>query len=328
MFAGTVDGTGVVVLYDGRRVARYTDGHPTDGHPTDGHPTDGGDAGLDLARADDSDVTTAGAVALRRRGTAVRYLPAPWVDSAETRRIDRPDAPARPLEHPDGITASAPAGGLADCRGSTVLQLRSSPVVAEKHAFLLADLGGLVPAHLTYTPPPDRGQSPQPAREPREATAQEALQAWARAGCAVPDGKPGVKQLNLWAFAVQPLPQNAGSAAWVCLRVDRWNGEGSAATAVVLPAGRGPQRTGGGPGRACSRFEQDTAAWTWWRSPQSTEFLLAAGSRRVTRLTVKGPDWSTDRPAPDRTLAVERPARSAVQVEALLDNGARITPPH
>ncbi|MEU8922947.1 hypothetical protein AB0D10_18720 [Kitasatospora sp. NPDC048545] len=46
------------------------------------------------------------------------------------------------------------------------------------------------------------------------------------------------------------------------------------------------------------------------------------------RFTVKGPDWSTDRTAPDRTLAVERPARSAVQVEALLDNGVRITPPH
>ncbi|MFE6051313.1 hypothetical protein ACFQ6N_11180 [Kitasatospora sp. NPDC056446] len=330
LFAGTVDGTGVVVLYDGRRIARFTDGR---------------DGGLDLARADDSDVTTAGAVALLRQGTAVRYLLAPWVDSAETRRIDQPDTPARPLDHPDGVTAPAPGGGLADCQGATVLQLRSSPVIAEKHAFLLADLGGLVPAHLTYTPPPDRSQSDrtpsaqssqsspsaqsaQPAREPREATGQEALLAWARAGCAVPDGKPGVKQLNLWAFALQPLPQNAGSASWVCLRADRWTGEGSAATAVVLPTARGPQRTGGGPGRGCSRFEQDTVAWTWWRSPQGSEYLLAAGSRRVTRLTVKGPDWSADRPSPDRTLAVERPARAAVQVEALLDNGARIAPPH
>ncbi|MER7769150.1 hypothetical protein [Kitasatospora sp. NPDC096140] len=318
LFAGTVEGTGVVVLYDGRRLARYTDGR---------------DGGLDLARADDSDLTTAGAVALRRRGSDVRYLLAPWVDSAETRRIDQPDAPARPLEHPEGVTAPAPGGGLADCRGATLLQLRSSPVVAEKHAFLLADLGGLVPAHLTYLPPPDRSpsaqsaQSAQSAREPREATAQDALQAWARAGCAVPDGRPGVKQLDLWAFAVQPLPQNAGSAAWVCLRADRWNGEGSAATAVVLPTARGPQRTGGGPGRACSRFARDTVAWTWWRSPQGTEYLLAAGSRRVTRLTVKGPDWSADRPVADHTLAVERPARSAVRVEAVLDGGSHIGPP-
>ncbi|MEU9046020.1 MULTISPECIES: hypothetical protein [unclassified Kitasatospora] len=319
LFAGTVDGTGVVVLYDGRRIARYTDGR---------------DGGLDLARADDADLTTAGAVALRRQGTAVRYLLAPWVDAAETRRIDQPDAPARPLEHPDGITTPAAGGGPADCQGATLLQLHSSPVVA-KHAFLLADLGGLVPAHLTYAAPPDRTQPDRtapdrsrPTREPHEATAQDALQAWARAGCAVPDGKPGVKQLDLWAFAVQPLPQNVGSAAWVCLRADRWNGEGSAATAVVLPAARGPQRTGGGPGRACSRFEQDTVAWAWWRSPQGTEYLLAAGSRRVTRLSVKGPDWSADRPAADHTLAVERPARAAVQVEALLDNGTRIGPLH
>ncbi len=334
LFAGTVDGTGVVLLYDGRRIARYTDGR-------------GG--GLDLARADDSDVTTAGAVALRRQGAAVRYLLAPWVDSAETRRIDQPDTPARPLDHSDGVTGAIPGGGLNDCHGATLLQLRSAPVIAEKHSFLLADLGGLVPAHLTYSPPADRGQadrSPsdrpqadrgqtvqtaqtaQTSHAPREATAQDALQAWARAGCAVPDGKPGVKQLDLWAFAVQPLPQNAGSAAWVCLRADRWNGDGSAATAVVLPTARGPQRTGGGSGRACSRFDQDTVAWTWWRSPQGAEFLLAAGSRRVTRLTVKGPDWSADRPAQDHAVAVERPARAAVQVEAVLDNGTRIGPPH
>ncbi len=308
LYAGTVDGAAVVLLYDGQRLARYTDGP-------------GG--GLDLARADDSDVTTAGAVVLHREGTSVRYLLAPWVEGAETRRIDRPDTPARPLDHPEGLTPAAPGGVLTDCRGATVLQLRSSPVIAEKHAFLLADLGGLVPAHLTYTPPPDRNQ---PARAPREATGPDALQAWARAGCAAPDGTPGVKQLNLWAFAVQPLPQNAGSASWVCLRADRWNGGGSAATAVLLPTAPGPQRTGGGPGRSCSRFEQDTVGWAWWRSPQGTEFLLAAGSRRVARLTVKGPDWSVDRPVPDHTLAVERPARANVRVEGVLDGGTRIGP--
>ncbi|WBP90895.1 hypothetical protein [Kitasatospora cathayae] len=97
---------------------------------------------------------------------------------------------------------------------------------------------------------------------------------------------------------------------------------------MLLPSARGPQRTGGGPGRSCSRFEPATVAWTWWRSPQGADHLLAAGSRRVTRLTVKGPDWSADRPAPDHTLSVERPARAAVQVETLLDNGTRISPPH
>ncbi|MFF1906926.1 hypothetical protein [Kitasatospora sp. NPDC058218] len=321
LFAGTVDGTAVVVLYDGGRLARWTDGR-------------GG--GLDLARADDSSVTTAGAVVLRRQGTTARYLLAPWIDAADTRRIDQPDAPAKPLDRVDGVTAATPAatpgggspgssspGALADCRGATVLQVRSSSTIAEKHAFLLADLGGLVPAHLSYTPPPDRTQ---PARQPREAVGPDALLAWARAACAVPDGTPGVKQLNLWAFAVQQLPQNAGAASWVCLRADRWDGEGSAATAVLLPNARGPQRTGGGPGRACSRFEQDTVGWTWWRSPQGTEFLLAAGSRRVTRIAAKGPDWTADRPTPDHTLAVERPARAAVALEAVLDGGARIAP--
>ncbi|MEV0534890.1 hypothetical protein [Kitasatospora sp. NPDC050463] len=317
LFAGTVDGTAVVVLYDGGRLARWTDGR-------------GG--GLDLARADDSSVTTAGAVVLRRQGTTARYLLAPWIEAADTRRIDQPDAPAKPLDRVDGVTAAVPGGGspgssspgaLANCQAATVLQVRSSSTIAEKHAFLLADLGGLVPAHLSYTPPPDRAQ---PARDPREAVGPDALLAWARAACAVPDGTPGVKQLDLWAFAVQQLPQNAGAAAWVCLRADRWDGEGSAATAVLLPNARGPQRTGGGPGRACSRFEQDTVGWTWWRSPQGTEFLLAAGSRRVTRITAKGPDWTADRPTPDHTLAVERPTRATVALEAVLDGGARIAP--
>lgn len=35
-----------------------------------------------------------------------------------------------------------------------------------------------------------------------------------------------------------------------------------------------------------------------------------------------------ERAAPDRALALERPARVAVQVEELLDNGDRISPPH
>ncbi|MGA5820175.1 hypothetical protein ACPC54_20190 [Kitasatospora sp. NPDC094028] len=329
LFADTVDGTGVVVLFDGQRIARYSDGR---------------DGGLDLARADDADPATAGAVVLRRQGTAVRYLLAPWVEDADTRRIDQSDAPAHPLERPDGVTAAAPGGGFADCRGATVLHLHSAPQLAERSGFLLADLGGLVPAHLTWSPPPDRTQpqSPPPAQaqpptqslsqsppqSPSEATGQDALQAWARAGCTAPDGTPGVRQLSLWAFANQQLPQNAGAAAWYCLRADRWDGTGSAATAVLLPSSRTPQRTGGGPGRACSRFEPDVAAWAWWRSPQGTEFLLAAGSRRVARLTVKGPDWSADRAVPDRTLAVERPGPAAVQVEAVLDGGARITPPH
>ncbi|WP_369182090.1 hypothetical protein [Streptomyces sp. Y1] len=320
LYAGTVDGTGVVVLFDGQRIARYSDGQ-------------GG--GLDLARADDPDPATAGAVVLRRQGTAVRYLLAPWVEDADTRRIDQPDAPAHPLEHPDGVTAAAPGGGFADCRGATVLRLHSSPQLAERSGVLLADLGGLVPAHLTWSPPdraqtpsPSQTQPPSPSPSPSEATGQDALQAWARAGCAVPDATPGVRQLSLWAFANQQLPQNAGSATWYCLRADRWDGAGSAATAVLLPASRTPQRTGGGPGRACSRFEPDVAAWAWWRSPQGAEFLLAAGSRRVARLTVKGPDWSADRAVPDHTLALERPGRATVQVEATLDGGTRISPPH
>ncbi|WP_405020696.1 hypothetical protein OHV05_31365 [Kitasatospora sp. NBC_00070] len=307
LFAGAVDGVPVVVLYDGLRIARYTEGP-------------GG--GLLLGGAEDSDVTSAAAVVLRRSGGTVRYLLAPWIDTAETRRLDRPDAPANPLARQDGVTDPVPVGGGAGCPGDVLLQLRSTPVVAEKHAFLLADVGGLRPARLSWTPPPEQG----PARSPREAVSPEALRAWARAACTVPDASPGVRQLNLWAFATQQLPGGAGPVSWFCLRSDRWGGEGSAATAVLLPGPAGAVRTGRADGRACSRYEQDTVAWVWWRSPQGAEFLLAAVSRRVTRLQLRGPDWSVDQAVPGRTLAVQRPARSAATVEAVQENGTRLHP--
>ncbi|GAA4875511.1 hypothetical protein [Kitasatospora terrestris] len=302
LYAGDVDGAAVVLLYDATRIARWTDGE-----------------GLRLARADSSDVTTAAAVTLRRTGGTVRYLLAPWIAEAQSRPLDRPDEPAHGLAAPDGVTAPLPAGGAPGCPGGTLLHLRSSPQIAEQHAFALADVGGLLPAHLTYTPPPEQA----PARAPREAVGAEALRAWAAAGCAVPDASPGVRALNLWAFAVQQLPADAGRATWMCLRADRWAGDGSAATAVLLPAEGRARRTGGAPGRACSRFEQDTVGWTWWRSAVGEDYLLAAGSRRVTRIDVRGPGWQAD----GRTLAVRRTGPAVpVQVEARLETGFRIGP--
>ncbi|MER5863132.1 hypothetical protein [Kitasatospora sp. NPDC002040] len=307
LFAGSVDGTPVVLLHDGMRIARYTDGP---------------DGGLLLGGAEDSDVTSAAAVVLRRSGGTARYLLAPWIDTAGTRRLDQPDTAAKPLARTDGVTDPVPVGGGPGCPGDVLLELRSTPVVAEKHAFVLADVGGLRPARLSWTPPPEQGQ----ARSPREAVSPEALRAWARSACTVPDASPGVRQLNLWDFATQQLPGGAGPASWLCLRSDRWGGEGSAATAVLLPTFRGAVRTGRADGRACSRYEQDTVAWTWWRSPQGGEYLLAAVSRRVARLQLHGQGWAVDQAVPNRTLAVPRPARDQVAVEAVQENGTRLQP--
>ncbi|MGW4650531.1 hypothetical protein [Kitasatospora sp. NPDC004289] len=308
LYAGTVDGTTVVLLFDGARLARYTDGPR---------------GGLLLGRAEDSDVTSAAAVVLTRTAAGVRYLLAPWIDGSETRRIDQPALAAQPLAKADGVTGPVPVVAVATgCPAPVVLQLSSTPVVAEQHAFLLADLGGLRPARLSYTPPPEQG----PARSPREAVSAEALRLWASAGCVAPDVTAGVRQLNLWAFAGQALPENAGRAEWLCLRADRWGGDGSAATAVLLPGAKTAQRTGRAEGRACSRYEQDTLGWTWWRSPQGVEYVIAAASRRVERIRLSGPGWGVEQAPADRTLEVVRPRREQVTVEAVQRNGTFLVP--
>ncbi|WP_052390910.1 hypothetical protein [Streptomyces sp. NRRL B-24484] len=306
LYAGTVDGDEVVLLSDGGRIARWTDGR-----------------GLQLARADDSDVTTAAALVLHRTGDAVRYLLAPWVAEASLRSLRAPDTPARPLGRRDGVTDPVPAPPAGSCPDLTALQLRSSRDVAEDHAFLLADLGGLAPAHLTYTPPPATGAARAP-RAPREATGTEALTTWARTVCALPERAAGVKALNAWAFAVQPLPQLAGTATWVCLRTDRWNGTGSAATELLLP-GTDAARTGYAEGRGCSRFDQDAVAWSRWHAPDGQDLLLVAASRRVVSLTVHEPG-AADRSVRDRTLVVDRPGPDRPTVEGARADGTPVRP--
>ncbi|GLW70863.1 hypothetical protein Kpho02_31620 [Kitasatospora phosalacinea] len=310
LYAGRLDGTTVVLLTDGRSLARYTEAPDAD-------------PALALSPAGDSDVTAGAAVVLHRDDRGARYLLAPWVAAAATRRLDRPDEAERPLPFPGGVTDPVPGTAAQGCPGP-VLQLRSDPVVAEQHAFLLADLGGLTPAHLTYTPPPDAASQ---ARPPREAVGAQALHRWAAGACAVPEAGPEVRQLNLWEFADQKLPQNAGELAWACLRADHWDGSGSAAAAVLPPNGGRAERLAHADGRACSRYEQDTVAQYRWRAPNGTPYLLVAASRRVSRLVVTTPSRRLDQPAgPTRTLALDNPGSGPTTVEAVTASGARLRP--
>ncbi|MGW4808727.1 hypothetical protein [Kitasatospora sp. NPDC004272] len=309
LYAGRLDGTLVVLLTDGRSLARYTE--------------EPAGPALALAPAGDSDVTAGAAVVLRRDDRGARYLLAPWIASAATRRLDRPDEAERPLAFPGGVTDPVPGTAAPGCPGPA-LQLRSDPVVAEQHAFLLADLGGLAPAHLTYTPPPDASAQ---ARPPREAVGPQALRRWAAGACAVPEAGPEVRQLNLWEFADQKLPQNGGELGWACLRADHWDGSGSAAAAVLPPNGGRAERLAHADGRACSRYEQDTVAQYRWRAPNGTPYLLVAASRRVSRLIVTTPSRRLDQPAPPtRTLALDNPGSGPTTVEAVTAAGTRLKP--
>ncbi|MFI0827654.1 hypothetical protein ACH4Q7_24760 [Streptomyces roseolus] len=321
LYAGDVDGAAVVLLHDGLRLARYTE-------PSTGGPV------LTLARADDADVTTAASVVLSRTGAGTRYLLAPWIAEAAVRNLGSPAAPARELPVArDGVSAPVPAptpgpGTGADCAGTAVLQLRSSSRIAEDHAFLVADLGGLGPAHLTWTPLPAPGV---PSRQPREAAGPLGLAAWARSGCLLGELRDsGVRSVNRWEFAAQELPERAGRALWACVRAETWEGAGRADVLLEAP-GRSPL-----PARplasvpdtaACGRFGRHVLAGGPWTAPSGTRYLLAAGSRHVVGITAGGAVRARARGG---VLAVRSAVEGAVVLDGRLADGGALrgwTPP-
>ncbi|WP_329017258.1 hypothetical protein [Streptomyces sp. NBC_01601] len=307
LYAGDVSGRAVVVFHDGRRLVRYGE-------------TGTGEL-LVLARTDDADVTTAAAVALTERGGAVRYLLAPWVAESSVRDLTRPDSPARPLSVArDGVTAPVPRWTGGGCGHRPALQLRSSPAIAEHHAFLLADLGGLTPAHLTYTPL--LGHGTPPARQPREATGPAALVAWGQAGCDLDSaGGSGVRAVNTWDFAEQDLPDGGGHAVWTCERADTWRGPGNITVLLRRPGGKAQVVTRVRATAACSRFGQHVVARTHWKSPRGHWYVLAAGSRAVTSLSLTG-DVTAARSG--HTLAVGAPEDARTRVRARLTSGEKL----
>ncbi|MFD7574071.1 hypothetical protein ACFV6U_26715, partial [Streptomyces sp. NPDC059810] len=112
---------------------------------------------VELARADDADVTTGAAVALSRTPRGVRFLLAPWIDESAVRDLRRPDVPAQRLAVSEfGVTDPVPQAPN-DCGRVPAMQVRSSTRIVEDHSFLLADLGELSPTHLTWTPGPGSG---------------------------------------------------------------------------------------------------------------------------------------------------------------------------
>ncbi|MFF8833148.1 hypothetical protein [Streptomyces sp. NPDC015131] len=332
---GTGDTTGaaptVVVLLDGDRLARYTES------------TGDGRSRLDLARVDDAGVTTAAAVTLARSpdGTA-RHLLAPWIATAARRDLAVPGTPADPVRvGADGtVTTSVPRRGTPPPDGATagtcaappVLEVASSARIVEKHSFLIADLGGLLPAHLTYTPLPGGAGVPH-ARQPREATGTTALARWAKGTCLldkVPEG--AVRAVNLWDFATGTLPENGGRAVWSCTRLTRWTGQGDIQVTLQPPSGRPVPVVDVRATAACGRFGQHILAGTVWRTPSGQRYHLAAGSRHVTAITVAGPAAGDDggegaagRTRPGRTLSVPLPPGAApAPLTARLSSGASL----
>ncbi|MFE6133662.1 hypothetical protein ACFQ6Q_36200, partial [Streptomyces sp. NPDC056437] len=188
------------------------------------------------------------------------------------------------------------------------------------HAFLVTDLGDLAPVHLTHTPAPSSGA---PARQPREATGGPALTGWARGACLLATLRgSGVRAVNNWTYTEQELPDKGGRAAWVCTRADTWRGRGRVLVQFQPPAGAvnapGAVVAEAKDSAACSRFGQHVLAGTHWRSPSGRWFLLAAGSRAVTRISASG---AVTAGAAGPTLAVPAPRGAQVTLSGRVRGG-------
>lgn len=301
LYAGEVDAAAVVLFHDGLRVVRYAEAK-------NGAT---GSAALDFARADAAEAASAAALVLGRTDGNVRYLTAPWLTSAGVRNLLEPTAPVKPLHRDaDGVTDAVPSPGATnDCHDWTALQLG---------AHLVTDLAELVPARLTAGAP----TAPHDVGGPAERAD------WAHTACHLATIRgQGVRAVNNWQFATQPLPGGAGSAAWSCTRAETWRGAGSRVLAQFLPPGTRAAAPASVVARAedspaCGTPEPHVLAGVLWKSQGGTWYALAAGDGDVTSVAATGGVRGS---AAGHLLAV--PARQGAQAEltARLPDGGKLS---
>ncbi|MGW5775221.1 hypothetical protein [Streptomyces sp. NPDC003863] len=269
LFAGRVDAMRVVLFHDGLRAVRYAE-------PVEG--TAG--AALDFARTDAADTVGAAALVVSRASGNVRYLTAPWVRDTAVRDLLAPARAPRPLvRDADGVTdpVPSPAQAAGACAKWNALQVRDGSGLR-----LLADLGEPAPARLLWGPP----------AAAVDATGTEARDAWARTACLLAAVRGhGVRSVNAWRFARQPLPEGAGHGTWVCTRAETWRGTGSRVLAQFLvPSPEVPAalaaRSEGSP--ACGVRDPRVLAGVLWQAPGGGWYVLAAGSPDFTSLETSG----------------------------------------
>ncbi|MGQ4434492.1 MULTISPECIES: hypothetical protein [unclassified Streptomyces] len=300
LYAGTVDNARVVILYDGLRIARYAE-------PKDG--TKG--AALDFARVDGATGAEADAVVLDRADGNVRYLTAPWVKKAAERDLQKPNAGALPMTITDGITSplASPATATGACTSWNVLQLTD-----DTGTRLVSDLGELVPAHLTSGRP---GSA-------HEVSGSAAQHAWAPYACSLGAMRSlGVRSVNSWQYAQQPLPDASGAAEWVCTRAETWRGDGER----VLAQFRTPGGTYGAVAAkaqdvsACGARDPHVLAGVLWKSAAGNWFLLAAGSKGTEAVSATG---GVNGSARGGLLAVKTEQGVQAELKGTLDDGTTI----
>ncbi|MEU3478836.1 hypothetical protein ACI2LO_27385 [Streptomyces sp. NPDC033754] len=301
LFAGVVDGVRVVLFHDGLRAVRYAE-------PVAGTAA----AALDFARTDGADAVGSAALVVSRASGNVRYLTAPWVRETAVRDLLAPAKAPWPLARDaDGVTEPVPSPAQAkECERWNSLQVREGSGTR-----LLTDLGELAPARLLWGPPD----------APADVTAKEAREAWARTACRLSAVRAhGVRSVNAWRFASQPLPEGAGRGTWVCTRAETWRGTGDRVLAQFLvPSPKAPAalaaRSEGSP--ACGVRDPRVLAGVLWQAPSGGWYVLAAGSPDFASLeTSGGVKGRADGPV----LAVKAKAGARADLDGTLRDGTRV----
>ncbi|MEV5165693.1 hypothetical protein AB0K66_13950 [Streptomyces werraensis] len=299
LYAGTVDAARVVILYDGWRLARYAE------------PEEGArGAVLDLARVDGAGRAGASAVVLSRSDGNVRFLLAPWVREAGERDLREPDEGARDLPLEDGVTGPFVSGqGREPCTVWNALELSD-----DTGTRLLTDLGELVPARLTTGRP----------GEVKDVSGAKALRAWQPYSCSLAAMRSaGVRSVNAWAYADQPLPGGDGRAEWLCTRGETWRGTGARVLAQFHSPGA---RYGAVAARAenvpaCGERQPDVLAGVLWKSAGGSWYLLAAGSDGVESVEATG---GIEGEAKDRLLSVRAEKGARADLKGTLEDGGSV----
>ncbi|MHB9862347.1 hypothetical protein [Streptomyces sp. YIM S03343] len=300
LYAGTVDNARVVILYDGLRIARYAE-------PASG--TKG--AALDFARADGATGAESGALVLGRSDGNIRYLTAPWVTKAAELDLLKPASGTMDLHLAQGVTAplAGPAERTGGCTSWHVLELTDA-----FGSHLLSDLGELVPARLTEGRP----------GAVHDVSGARARTAWAPYACSLATARgQGVRTVNLWQYATQPLPDAGGSADWVCTRAETWRGTGTGALAQFhTPGGRyGAVVAQSQDGPDCGPRAPHVLSGVLWKSAAGFWYLLAAGSRDTASVSATGGVRAAGQ-GPLLAVRAEQGARA--DLRGTLSDGSRI----
>ncbi|WP_344442068.1 hypothetical protein [Streptomyces kunmingensis] len=297
LYAGEIDRTRIVLLYDGLRIVRYAE-------PEQG--TSG--AALDFARVDGASAPQSGAVVMDRADGNVRYLTAPWVTGAAVRDLLRPSAAAQRLSRTkDGVTAPFPSPALAPagrpCTAWNALALTDSG--GTRYA---TDLGELVPAHLTSGSPD----------APRETGPGD----WETTACSLAAARShGVRSVNSWEYARQKLPESNGTADWVCTRAETWRG-GGPRTLVLFraPGARAAVVAAKSEvAAACGGRDLRVLAGVRWKSRGGNWYLVAGGSKEVESVSAAGADVA------GHLLAVRVARGASVELSGVASGGMEVS---